>query len=108
MVEDLISNLFSFLNVSTYCTHAVLCNSNANKNRRILLIVPSKIHRTFVRKFVKFLACSLRHFVGRKSDVSSNFRYRTKVRYEKLGKYKIILSATCLIFNSCARHKTRD
>lgn len=78
------SHLALSVGVMTKSVGTELCKSYTNKNRRYCVHCSSEISSDFRAKARgKILTCTSRHVARAKSDYSSNFRFRTKIRDEK-------------------------
>lgn len=78
------SHLALSVGVMTESVGTELCKSYTNKNRRYCVHCSSEISSDFrVKARGKILTCTSRHVARAKSDYSSNFRFRTKIRDEK-------------------------
>lgn len=78
------SHLALSVGVMTESVGTELCKSYTNKNRRYCIHCSSEISSDFRAKARgKILTCTSRHVARARSDYSSNFRFRTKIRDKK-------------------------
>lgn len=84
LFSSCMSHLALSVGVMTESVGTELCKSYTNKNRRYCVHCSSEISSDFrVKARGKILTCTSRHVARAKSDYSSNFRFRTKIRDEK-------------------------